>query len=127
MKKAVWMFAFILAYSISSTAVAQSEKVEFSGGCTYPDRPVIADGATATEAQMIDSQKALKEYLALGNEFLACIDKEEAALSTKTDITPEQAAEHKARLTQTYNAVVDDMNAVAESFNTSLRAFKSKS
>jgi hypothetical protein len=129
MKKTVWMSAAILAFGISINATAQSEQTtqtDLIGNCSYPDRPTIADGNTATEAEMIESQKGMKDYLAKGNEFLACIDQEEAALTANTDITPELAAENKARLTQTYNAVVDDMNAVAESFNTSLRAFKSK-
>jgi hypothetical protein len=125
MNKTVWTSAIVLACSISTTAFAQSD-TGFSGDCSYPDRPAIADGNTATEAQMIDSQKAMKAYLALGNDFLACLEKEEVALNEKMDITPELKEEQRARLITTHNAVVDDMNAVAEAFNTSLRAFKSK-
>lgn len=115
------MILLVVAQGLAFNVSAQ-DKLEFSGNCTYPDKPRGADGSTATEAQMLDFQKAMKDYLALGNAFLECLDKEEGMMTK--DATEEQAQEFKAQITQTYNAVVDEMNAIADEFNTALRAYK---
>jgi len=125
MKKTVWMVAFTLVCGFSANTFAQ-DKIEFSGACVYPTKPTIVNGNTATEAEMIKSQQDMKAYLALGNEFLGCLDKE-ATVQVKADTPKEQADEFKARIDATHNAAVDDMNAIAELFNAALRAFKGKS
>ena len=105
-------------------SVSAQDRLEFKGDCVYPDQPSGVDGSTATEAEMLNFQKEMKEYLAKGNAFLECLDKEEAQVSD--DATEEQLQEFKARITQTYNAVVDEMNAIADAFNTALRAYKAQ-
>ena len=124
MKKTVWMIAFTLVCGFSANSYAQ-DKIEFSGACVYPTKPTIVNGNTATEAEMIKSQQDMKAYLALGNDFLGCLDKE-ATTQIKADTPKEQADEFKARIDATHNAAVDDMNAIAELFNAALRAFKGK-
>ena len=123
MKKTVWSIAFTVVCGISANAYAQ-DKLEFSGDCVYPTKPVIVNGNTATEAEMIKSQQEMKAYLVLGNEFLTCLDKEEGL--AKADATSDQKKEFKARIDSTHNAAVDDMNAIAELFNAALRAYKGK-
>lgn len=122
MKKIVWSIA-VLACGFSAGSFAQ-DKLEFSGKCTLPTKPEIVNGASASEAEMIDSQKKMKEYLALGNEFLTCLDGESSQITAATP--KEEADAFKAKIDTTHNAVVDDMNAVAELFNAALRAYKSK-
>ncbi|MEX2353982.1 MAG: hypothetical protein WD709_07320, partial [Gammaproteobacteria bacterium] len=112
--------ALVFMHGISSSALAAGDRTELRGDCSYPEKPAVVDGSTATEAQMINSQKALKDYLALGNEFLACLEKEEG------ELTAEAAKENAERVNQTYNAVVDEMNAAAEEFNTSLGAYRAQ-
>lgn len=123
MNKTVWSIAFTVVCGISANAYAQ-DKLEFSGDCVYPTKPEIVNGNTATEAEMIKSQQEMKSYLALGNEFLTCLDKEEGLV--KADATSDQKTEFKARIDSTHNAAVDDMNAIAELFNAALRAYKGK-
>ena len=123
MKKTVWSIAITLACGFSANSFAQ-DKLEFSGRCTFPSKPEIVNGNTATEAEMIESQKKMKEYLALGNEFLTCLDGESSQITAETP--KEQADEFKERIDATHNAVVDDMNAIADLFNAALRAFKGK-
>jgi hypothetical protein len=118
------LIAFTLVCGFSVNSYAQ-DKIEFSGACVYPTKPTIVNGNTATEAEMIKSQQDMKAYLALGNEFLTCLDKE-ATTQIKADTPKEQADEFKARIDATHNAAVDDMNAIAELFNAALRAFKGK-
>jgi len=120
MKKLVYVISLVFFYVMSTNVLAVGDRTELSGSCVYPEKPTAVDGSTATEAQMINSQKEMKEYLALGNDFLACLEKEE------TELTETAAKELKERINTTYNTVVDDMNGVAESFNTALRAYKAQ-
>jgi len=96
---------------------AQTEQVELDE-CVYPDRPSIANGRTATEQEMLQSQQQVKEYLAQGNKFLECLGKQEQ-VQAETD-------EDKAKFAAIHNAVVDDMNAVAELFNAAIRAYNGR-
>jgi len=123
MNKTVRLIAITLVCGFSVSTFAQ-DKLEFSGNCVYPTKPTIVNGNTATEAEMIKSQQDMKAYLALGNEFLTCLDME--AGLTKADATDDQKKEFKARVDATHNAAVDDMNAIAELFNAALRAYKGK-
>lgn len=124
MKKTVWLIAFTLACGISTNSYAQ-DKLEFSGNCVYPTKPQIVNGSSATEAEMIASQKEMKDFLALSNEFLTCLDKE-AGLMVKPGATDDQKKQFKAMVDSAHNAAVDEMNAVAELFNSALRAYKGK-
>ena len=123
MKKSAWIILVLAAQFVAFNVFAQ-EKLEFSGNCSYPDKPAGVDGSTATEAQMLKFQKNMKDYLAKGNTFLECIDKEEGKMNT--NVSAEEQEEFKARITQTYNAVVDEMNAIADEFNTALRGYKNQ-
>lgn len=123
MKNTIRTILFLVTSFIMTTAFAQ-DALEFSGNCTFPDKPAGVDGSTATEAQMIEFQKNMKAYLANGNEFLTCLDKEESMMSSSA--SPDQQEEFKAKITQTYNMVVDEMNAIADQFNTALRAYKNQ-
>ena len=123
MKKSAWMILVLAAQFVTFNVLAQ-DKLEFSGNCSYPDKPTGVDGSTVTEAQMLTFQKNMKDYLAKGNTFLECIEKEEGMMTTKA--SAEEQEEFKARITQTYNAVVDEMNAIADEFNTALRAYKNQ-
>ncbi len=116
--------AFTLVCGFSANSYAQ-DKLEFSGNCNYPTKPEIVNGNSATEAEMIASQKEMKDYLALSNEFLTCLDKEEG-LVVKPDATKDQKKGFKALVDSAHNAAVDDMNAIAELFNAALRAYKGK-
>lgn len=131
MKKTIWIITLLAAQGIishsfaqSGTAVQADPPLTFQGNCVYPSKPAGVDGSKATEAEMLQFQKEMKEYLAKGNEFLACLDKEEKLVSK--DATEEQKQEFKAKITQTYNAVVDEMNAISDEFNSALRAYKSQ-
>ncbi len=123
MKNSLRTILILTSTLFMTTAFAQ-DALEFSGDCTFPDKPSGVDGSTASEAQMIEFQKNMKAYLAEGNEFLACLEKEEDQMPSSA--TPEQQEEFKAKVTQTYNMVVDEMNSIADQFNTALRAYKSQ-
>jgi len=123
MKNILRTILFLVSVSLLNVAYAQ-DALEFSGSCTYPDKPAGVDGSSASEAEMIGFQKNMKDYLAKGNDFLACLEKEESKIASSS--SAEQKEEFKAKITQTYNMVVDEMNAIADQFNTALRAYKNQ-
>jgi hypothetical protein len=89
--------------------------------CEYPPTaPAIPDGRTATSEQMVDAQKAVKEYVSKMEAYIACLDTE--ATSTG-DEPPTEAQQHIH--VQKHNAAVDEMQNVADKYNAEVRAFKS--
>jgi hypothetical protein len=59
-----------------------------AAACTYPPEIEVPDGRTATEAQMREANKAIKDYMAAVDSYLACLDDEEKALGDA--VTEEQ-------------------------------------
>lgn len=86
--------------------------------CTMPDKPPVPDGATSTEVQMVDGQSRVKAFVEAAEAYIACLD-QEARQAGDTD-TPEAAAARVAA----HNNAVDQMTAVADSFNSEIREWK---
>jgi hypothetical protein len=84
--------------------------------CSRPKAPSVPDGSTATEAELVDAQTDVQEYMAATNAFLECLAQEE-------EVEPEVDAERIAA----HNQAVDDMEEVAEQFNLAVRAWKAQS
>lgn len=89
--------------------------------CTYPPEANVPDGKTATEAQMKDANKAVKDYMAAVESYLACLDDDEKALGDT--VTDEQKKVHTAK----HNAAVDALNVVAGRYNEQVQLFKKQS
>ncbi|HJP04645.1 MAG TPA: hypothetical protein QF799_06370 [Gammaproteobacteria bacterium] len=88
--------------------------------CGRPEVPSVPDGALATEAELAAAQTAVKDYMAGTNVYLECLAQEEAdGLESEA---PEIAAERIAA----HNQAVDDMEVLAEQFNTAVRAWKAQ-
>lgn len=88
--------------------------------CPAPKPPSIPNGKTATQEDLLATQKELKSYLAHGDEFLACIDHIQDSWSE------EDRKQYVNLVVSFHNRMVDDMNEVADLFNTSVRAFKGR-
>lgn len=96
--------------------------------CDYPQRIEIPNGATASKDEMIAGQRAVKDYMASMDAYLACIDKEEKdTLASMTDITEEEREVRAAALIKKHNAAVEEMETVAARFNEEVRAYKANS
>ncbi len=67
---------------------------------------------------MVAASSAVKEYMARVDEYLACLDKEEADLGEA--VTEEQKQIHTSR----HNAAVDALNAVAARYNDQVKEYK---
>ena len=90
------------------------------GECSPPPpEPSLPDGATADRETMLKANKAVKEYVAGTEAYLACLTDEEA----EEEITDPEILQ--GRVDQ-HNAVFEKMNAVAGKFNEEVRAFKAR-
>ena len=98
---------------------AQAAEMDTSG-CAFPDAPEIPDGTTASEEDMGSASAAVRAYVGDTQSGLDCLSEVEASMGE--EITPEQ----KSEIVNTYNAGVDEMTAVVESFNEQIRAYKAR-
>ncbi len=93
--------------------------------CDYPTRVDMPDGATAGKEAMIAGQKDIKAYMAAMDEYLTCIEGEEAsAVISLGDIDKDNKRQRAEMFNKKYNAAVEQMNLVAEEFNIQVRAYK---
>ena len=123
---------FISVLCLSSAAIAADQMTdeqkeamkaraqELSKVCSYPAKPSVPDGRNSTEDQMFAAQSQMKAFIADGNKFIACLDEQEKSWgddATDTD---------HAVIVVLHNQAVDDMQSVADLFNTAVRAYKGK-
>ena len=113
-------FALSVSFPLLAQAADDSASGEVSGKCQYPKQPEIPNGRTASEAELIEAQGNMKAYMSEGDEYIACITSVEE--SWGDDASDEQ----RAIIVLFNNKVVDDMQAVADLFNSAVRAYKGK-
>jgi hypothetical protein len=108
------------AVSVAILLLAQSALA-----CDYPKRIDMPDGVTAGKEAMISGQKDVKAYMAAMDEYLSCIESEEAAaVLSLGDIDEDSTRQRAEMFNKKYNAAVEQMNLVAEEFNVQVRAYK---
>jgi len=96
--------------------------------CDYPQRVDVPVGVTATKDDMISGQKGVKTYMASMEEYLACIEGDEAqAVLTMGDVDEDTKRQREEMFNKKYNAAIEEMNLVAEEFNMQVRAYKDRS
>jgi len=112
-----------MAAAISATAQeGNSISTEVLSKCPFPsqDGVQIPNGRQATEQQMIDAQGRVKSYVNAGDTFLACLDDvQDGWGEAATD-------EQRSVIAIFHNKMVDEMQAVADLFNSSLSAYKAR-
>jgi hypothetical protein len=98
--------------------------------CLYPKAPTsMPDGATATEQQMIDGMKAVKEYNSQVTAYLSCLDMEMQARidAAGAEAPADQIAQIKAIQAKRHNAAVEELEAHAARFNEQVKTYKARS
>jgi hypothetical protein len=110
---------------VAVAAVAEDEAAEVVSPptiaeCAPPDAPVMPDGNTAPASDLKAASADVKAFLAAGEVYTACLDEHKLALGE--EVTDEE----DAALITAYNAMVDQMTAVAGEFNAALSAYKAK-
>lgn len=104
------------------TATAQAE-------CTYPKAPAnLPDGASATQEQMVEGMKTVKEYNNQVTTYLGCLDQEMDARieAAGPDAPAEQIEQIKAIHTKRHNAAVEELEQTANRFNEQVKTFKAR-
>lgn len=110
------------AISVSMLFVAQSALA-----CDYPKRIDVPNGVTATKDDMIAGQKGVKAYMASMEEYLSCIEADEAqAILGLGEVDEDTKRQREELFNKKYNAAVEEMNLVAEEFNMQVRAYKDR-
>lgn len=72
--------------------------------CDKPEAPVLPDPASAVTAQMIKAKNDVKSYLDAANGYIECVKG--------------NASRH--------NAMIAEMEQIAETFNTAVRTYKER-
>jgi hypothetical protein len=111
-----------LVLGLLMAAAAQAE-------CNYPKVPGnLPDGATATQDQMVEGMKAVKEYNAQVTAYLSCLEQEMNARveAAGPDAPAEQIEQIRAIHTKRHNAAVDELEQTANRFNEQVKTFKAR-
>lgn len=74
-----------------------------SAACTKPSAPNLPNPDTAVTPEMVKAKREVKEYLAAAEKYLECV-----------------------KITAKHNAMVDEMQKVADGFNAAVRAYKAR-
>jgi hypothetical protein len=119
--------------AIASTAVLSAGTAY--ADCSYPTPPDhLPDGNTATLQEMVEAQKAVKEYDKQINAYVACIQLERndavgkiAKPGEKPTADQKKAMDDMERVEiQKHNAAIDQLQSVADRFNEQVKVYKSK-
>jgi len=115
----------VISVAIFTSALALAQDADSVSGdilakCTYPKAPSIPNGKSSTEKELLATQKLMKGYLAKGDDFLTCLDHLQEGWGE------DEKKEKASFIVMFHNRMVDDMNEVADLFNTSVRAFKGR-
>ena len=76
---------------------------------------------------MVAGKKAVQAYLGNTEDYLSCIEAEEAqAIIALGDVDDDTKKQRTELFNKKYNAAVEEMNLVAEEFNIQLRAYNAR-
>ena len=110
----------------SCMAIALASGQALAEDCEKPERPVIPDGSTATEAELVEAQG----FFAKNEAYRNCLDEKINSLKASHEDAPDEEkaaiAKMHESMTSAYNAAVDAEHDVGEEFNAAVRAFKAK-
>lgn len=107
------LIACTLAFGLSSNALAE---------CVAPAAPIIPDGNVASEDELVSAQGAYRSFEQKFYDYRDCLTAEEQALSPEAADLEEQ----KAAITAADNAAFEELNRVANEFNSAVKAFKAR-
>ncbi len=102
--------------------------VAMADDCKLPKTPDLPDGATATKAQMLEGQKAIKAYQSGMFDYRSCLEKvieqakADAAVADEASLAKAQEAYNSA--STRFNEAIGLEQEVAGRFNTEIRKYK---
>ena len=86
--------------------------------CAPPAVPALPDAGSVSEAEMIASQRQVREFVAGGDAYLACLD--------RVINDEKRAAGLRNAAVEEYNRMVAAMEEIAAGFNEQIRIFKAR-
>ena len=86
--------------------------------CTPPAVPALPDASSVSEEEMIASQRQVREFVAGGDAYLACLD--------RVINDEKRAAGLRNAAVEEYNRMVAAMEEIAAGFNEQIRIFKAR-
>jgi opacity protein-like surface antigen len=119
------MKSFLAAVAVAAAVLAPAAYAD----CSYPQAPnPLPDGNTATLAQMLSGQKAVKAYNEEMTAYLSCIqlERDSRVAQAGDKLTKQQKQALQAIEIQKHNAAVDQLHSVADRFNAQVKIFKAK-
>lgn len=111
-------YADAVALYDSAVPENQQSAAQLADDCVTPATPEVPNGTAATMEQMVAGQARVKEFVAAGEIYLACLAK---VIDDK-----ERGAEDRNAAIGEHNRMVSAMEQAAADFNAQIRAFKSK-
>ncbi len=123
MKSCHVMVVILCAFISSAYSMAEdtsSTSGEILTSCPLPTKPGIPNGRTSSEAEMIAAQREMQAYMDDSNQVLECLKQLEAGWGEET------SDEQRAIVVLFHNKVVEEMESIADLFNSAVRAFKGK-
>jgi hypothetical protein len=97
--------------------------------CTYPKAPTgLPDGNTATQDEMVEGMKTIKEYNNQVTTYLNCLETEMNARieAAGPDAPADQIEQIKAIHTKRHNAAVEELESNAARFNEQVKVYKTR-
>jgi uncharacterized protein involved in tellurium resistance len=97
--------------------------------CPYPKAPEkVPDGSTATIQQMLETQKAVKQFDLDVGAYQTCLDGEtSAAIAAQGEKLSEERKNEMLRIkVQKQNAAAEEATALAARFNDQVKVYKEK-
>ena len=93
--------------------------------CVRPEAPAsVPDGATAGEEAMIEASQLVKSFVEDGQAYTDCLQPQ--LDDAKALATNAAGKEQLVKLTEMHDSMVDEMQATANAFNMSVKAYKSR-
>jgi cyclophilin family peptidyl-prolyl cis-trans isomerase len=86
--------------------------------CAPPAVPALPDASSVSEAEMVASQRQVREFVAAGDAYLACLD--------RVINDDKRAAGLRNAAVEEYNRMVASMEEIAAGFNEQIRIFKAR-
>lgn len=92
--------------------------LQLVAACTPPAVPALPDADSVSEAEMVASQRQVREFVAAGDAYLACLD--------RVINDEKRAAGLRNAAVEEYNRMVAAMEEIAAGFNEQIRIFKAR-
>jgi hypothetical protein len=99
------------------------------GACSYPQPPTkMPDGNTATMEDMQAAAKAVRQYDADINAYVACLklEHDQSVAKDGASLSDDRRKEMERMQVQKHNAAIDELESVAARFNEQVKVFKAK-